>query len=153
MKKSIPIAIIHTFFSCFHGIGRKIRPLFEAHGLTGPQYGAMKILQANGAMSPSELSNFLTVTPGNITGIIDRLRKLKFVERRRSSSDRRVLKIALTTEGKKKLEELIPIWESAIEDIFREVPIERQKEFHRTLKEIQESLKFTPMVDFDKEAE
>ncbi|MBF0408989.1 MAG: MarR family transcriptional regulator [Candidatus Riflebacteria bacterium] len=153
MMKPFSVGIIHAFFICVHGFGRKMRPLMEEHGLTGPQFGALKILKNRGAMSPTELSNYLSVTPGNITGIIDRLKKLKYVERRRLSSDRRVLKLAITSEGEKKLSDLLPVWETKIEEIFKEVPLERQEEFLRTLLEIQERLHLNPGSHFEKEAE
>jgi DNA-binding MarR family transcriptional regulator len=53
----------------------------KRYGLTEPQSAVLRNLFNNGSMSSADLSRTLYVTPSNITGIIDRLEKKKFVER------------------------------------------------------------------------
>ncbi len=87
-------------------------------GLSGSQFAVMINLYRHGPLSPSDLSDRMLVTRGNITGLIERLRKSGWVERRRSSTDRRVLKIALSKSGLAKLESVIPTWEEAVFNSF-----------------------------------
>jgi DNA-binding MarR family transcriptional regulator len=70
-------------------------------GLTGPQSMVLRILADAGDMSSADLSRKLYVTPSNITGIIDRLERKELVKRVRKTEDRRVVLIALTSEGGK----------------------------------------------------
>ena len=72
----------------------------KRYGLTGPQSAVLRNLFNNGPMSSADLSRKLYVTPSNITGIIDRLEKKKFVERIKKEGDRRVALINLTEAGK-----------------------------------------------------
>ena len=70
-------------------------------GLTGPQSLVLRLLIKEGALSSADLSRQMYVTPSNITGIIDRLKKKGFVERIRKPGDRRVALITLTESGRK----------------------------------------------------
>ncbi len=76
-------------------------------GLTGPQSLVLRLLLNKGSMSSAGLSRLMYVTPSNMTGIIDRLEKKGFVERKRKERDRRVTLIILTDAGKT-LSESIP---------------------------------------------
>ncbi len=69
------------------------------YGLTGPQSAVLRTLFKEGPLSSASLSRRLYVTPSNITGIIDRLKKKGFVERNRKQGDRRVALIELTESG------------------------------------------------------
>ncbi len=72
----------------------------KRYGLTEPQSAVLRNLYNNGPMSSADLSRTLFVTPSNITGIIDRLEKKRFVQRIRKEGDRRVALITLTESGK-----------------------------------------------------
>lgn len=76
-------------------------------GLTGPQSVVLRLLLNKGSMSSADLSRLMYVTPSNMTGIIDRLEKKGFIERKRKEGDRRVTMIILTDTGKA-LSESIP---------------------------------------------
>lgn len=76
-------------------------------GLTGPQSVVLRLLLNNGSMSSAGLSRLMYVTPSNMTGIIDRLEKKGFIERKRKEGDRRVALIILTEAGNA-LSESIP---------------------------------------------
>lgn len=68
-------------------------------GLTGPQVSALKILEAVGELSLSELSERMSARNSTITGIVDRMERDGLVVRERSEADRRVVKIRATERG------------------------------------------------------
>jgi len=74
--------------------------LFREHGLTEAQYNILRILRGENAPLPvlEIASRTITVVPG-ITGLIDRLEKGGFVERRRCLEDRRVVFVAIMPKG------------------------------------------------------
>jgi DNA-binding MarR family transcriptional regulator len=74
--------------------------------LTETQGDVLRTLLVYGPMSSADLSRNLYVTPGNITGVIDRLEKKGFVKRIRHQADRRVALITLTGSGKDLSEKL-----------------------------------------------
>jgi len=70
------------------------------HGITATQLNVLKLLQAVGDLSLSELSKQMAATNSSITGIIDRMVAAKLVAREQSAEDRRVWRIRLLPEGK-----------------------------------------------------
>ena len=67
---------------------------------TLPQFDVMAALaRVNDGMTMTELSRFLMVSNGNVTGIIDRLVADKLVVRKAPADDRRAIVVRLTPKG------------------------------------------------------
>src|SRR5258706_15345136 len=76
--------------------------------LTGPQLTVIKMLETVGDLSLSDLSDRIRAQNSTVTGIIDRMEREGLVVRERSTEDRRVVHIKLTSKGEK-LAEDIPV--------------------------------------------
>ncbi|PXW29665.1 MarR family winged helix-turn-helix transcriptional regulator [Paraburkholderia caballeronis] len=74
---------------------RAVAPL----GLTSSQIGVILLLWFGRARTPFEMSRALSYDTGSMTRMLDRLEKKGFVDRQRSSADRRVVELALTAQG------------------------------------------------------
>jgi DNA-binding MarR family transcriptional regulator len=99
--------------------GRRLtKELARRADLTGPQLTVVKILEAFGALSLSELSDRIRAQNSTVTGIIDRMEREGLVVRERSTEDRRVVHIRLTPKG---------------ESIAREIPVEPMVIFREAL--------------------
>jgi DNA-binding MarR family transcriptional regulator len=74
--------------------------LLREYGLTGSQYNILRILRGEGKPLPMlEIAGrTIQVVPG-ITGLIDRLEAGEFVQRERSTEDRRVIYVSITDKG------------------------------------------------------
>ena len=85
-------------------IGIRFARLFREHGLTPSQYNVLRILRGEGKPLPvlEIASRTIAVVPG-ITGLIDRLEQVGFVNRLRCEQDRRIIYVALTDRGAKTL--------------------------------------------------
>jgi DNA-binding MarR family transcriptional regulator len=71
-------------------------------GVTLPQFDVMAALERKpDGMTMTELSRFLMVSNGNVTGIIDRLVKDRLVARESTAGDRRAIVVRLTRHGLK----------------------------------------------------
>jgi DNA-binding MarR family transcriptional regulator len=70
----------------------------RAHGLTGPQITAVKLLDGC-ELSLSELGARMNATSSTVTGLVDRLETANLVRRERSGYDRRVVHLRLTAAG------------------------------------------------------
>jgi DNA-binding MarR family transcriptional regulator len=71
-------------------------------GVTLPQFDVMAALERKpNGMTMTELSRFLMVSNGNVTGIIDRLVTEKLVVRQAPANDRRAIIVRLTARGLK----------------------------------------------------
>ena len=69
-------------------------------GITATQLNVLKLLEAVGALSLSELSRRMAAKNSTITGIIDRMVAADLVAREQSAEDRRVWIIRMTDRGR-----------------------------------------------------
>jgi MarR family transcriptional regulator, organic hydroperoxide resistance regulator len=97
---------------------RITKELAKRADLTGPQLTVVKLLEAFGDLSLSELSDKIRAQNSTVTGIIDRMERESLVTRERSKEDRRVVYIRLTTKGR---------------DLAREIPVEPMEVFKSAL--------------------
>ena len=84
------------------------KKLSKEYGLTGPQLILMRAIQEMGNVTIKELSNQTNVSQATTTTIIDRLELNGYVQRVRSSSDRRKVHANLTEKGQELLNNAPP---------------------------------------------
>lgn len=80
------------------------------HGITPGRFAVMMLLGAEEglALKPSELAEATGVTRATMTGLLDTLERDKMVKRNADPSDRRAIRVHATTQGRSKLQELLP---------------------------------------------
>jgi len=86
--------------SFFHGFRGKEKVLAVEVGLTMPQFFVMMMVDTKGSCKMSDLAKALSLNFGTATGIVDRLVRDDYLERKRDEKDRRVVRIYLTDKGK-----------------------------------------------------
>jgi DNA-binding MarR family transcriptional regulator len=90
-------------------------------GVTLPQFDVMAALERKPAgMKMSELSRFLMVSNGNVTGIIDRLAADKLVTRKAPDDDRRAIVVRLTPQGASQFATMAKAHESWVNTLLSE---------------------------------
>ncbi len=82
---------------------------FAEKGVTATQFMVLDTLKGQGGLPLSEIGKKIYLDKPAITGLADRLEKDGFVERRRSSHDRRVIRLHLTPKGERVHTELEPL--------------------------------------------
>jgi DNA-binding MarR family transcriptional regulator len=70
------------------------------HGITATQLNVLKLLEAVGDLSLSELSKRMAAKNSTVTGIVDRMVAAGLVAREQSDEDRRVWRIRSTADGR-----------------------------------------------------
>lgn len=81
---------------------RALDAIASTYGLRNGEFDVLKALRATGppyAMTPTDLSRSLLVSPAGITDRVDRLTQKDWVERMPDPLDRRSLQVTLTPEG------------------------------------------------------
>jgi DNA-binding MarR family transcriptional regulator len=76
-------------------------PLLDALGLTYPQYLVMLVLWETDGARVSEIGEQLHLDSATLTPLIKRLEARKYVERKRSAVDERVVEVHLTAAGQR----------------------------------------------------
>ncbi len=103
-------------FIALNRTGRLVEPAIEAgYAASGQNAASFDLLltlyrssPADG-FTPSELATHMVVTPASVTNRIDRLFERGLVRREPSIVDRRSLKIQLSPEGRKLVEQYLPL--------------------------------------------
>ncbi len=79
----------------------ELRERLRAMDMTLPRFDVLAALdRAQGPMTMTELSRYLMVSNGNVTGIIDRLVEDRLVTRTQKERDRRASMVELTGRGR-----------------------------------------------------
>jgi len=80
----------------------------ERYALTPPQFAVLEALGHLGRLTLGELSAKRMVTGGCMTIIVDNLQKQGLVERVRSTDDRRIVYVQLTSKGTRMFRAVFP---------------------------------------------
>ena len=79
-----------------------MRATFAEEGMSFGQMVLLRVLVHKGRATPKELAQALSVTTGNITGLVDKLETAGLVTRTRSKEDRRVVYVELTAKARQR---------------------------------------------------
>ncbi len=92
--------------------------------VTLPRFDVMAALYRHrDGMLMSEISRFLMVSNGNVTGIVDRLVSDGFVVRAQRNGDRRTSFVSLTRKGRSAFEDMAAAHESWIDELLARVTV------------------------------
>lgn len=104
---SVAVRLVGVFLGC----------AAKESGVSAAGLGVVRLLAARDGLKPSDIAARGWWTPGTVTTVVDTLVRDGYVERRRDSRDRRVVRLHLTERGHAKAQEAIamvgPKWQSA----------------------------------------
>lgn len=128
--------------SCANLIENEIRSrLRTTFKTTLPRFDMMAQLhRVPEGMKMSELSRYMMVTNGNITGITDQLEKEGMVERIKVASDRRSSLIRLTPSGKKAFMQMSGVYEEWIAALLANIPEPERQTLFKLLGQLKRSV-------------
>ena len=86
----------------------RFRRIFKEFGLTEQQWRVLRVLWEIEEISQNELAELTLISPPSLVGVLDRLRAMGLIERRRSALDRRVVYVASTQNGRDLRDQLMP---------------------------------------------
>ncbi len=112
--------------------------MIEAYGITGVQYNVLRILKGVHPQGHArcEIASRMVERASDITRIIDRLEKNGYVERDRTSEDRRMSITKITAKGIKLVEELKPVIEEEHKKITKNLNEKECKELSDLLEKL-----------------
>ncbi len=118
------------------------RIFFEHWDLSPSQFNVLNLLHLHPeGLSQTELSRELIVHRSNITGLVDRLEKKGWVERRDVAADRRAYRVVLTPAGEKVLKKILPRYYEDADRVWGELSTERVAEMMIGLQQVAENAK------------
>jgi len=126
-----------VFSRAEHAIHEKEMKTIKQSGLTAMQFGVLEALYNKGPLKICEVMEKLLTTSGNITVVVKNLERDGLIRKEQDPKDGRACKLAITEEGKKTMERVLPAHYANIGAIFGALSDEEM----RTLKEILKKFK------------
>lgn len=120
---------------------RRQNSIFIKSSLTVPQMFILEILAHHEPVKMSDLAKKLNLTMSAVTAIVDKMIKLKLVERERPDDDRRVVKVALLNKGKELNQKITKEKCTFINDLFSCLSEKDKDDYLRILKKLYDNLK------------
>lgn len=116
--------LLGSYLRVTQHMSRQFRNYFGQLDLTFPQALVLTILGEEGSMPISRLAQQTGSANSTVSGIVDRLEKMKLVERVRSEEDRRVIYVALTKEYRTKQKKMEPNVSAYLSKLLKGMPEE-----------------------------
>lgn len=88
-------------------IKKRGRDILKNFDITNPQFNALLTLRDNPDITMGELCEKLLLACSTATDLIDRMENNGYLERKRDSQDRRVIRLSITEKGKQVISEVI----------------------------------------------
>ena len=121
-------------------MSRQFRSYFSRLDRTFPQALVLTVLGEEGAMPISRLARQTGSANSTVSGIVDRLEKLKLVERVRSDEDRRVIYVALTESYRAMQGEMEPSVSEYLAKLLKELSVGEMTEICAALDKLDTAL-------------
>jgi DNA-binding MarR family transcriptional regulator len=100
-----PQEALHSILRTFGLLRQVMEPYFSGFGISGPQWAVLRVLHraesnGEGGLRLRDIGEKLLIQPPSATAVVDRLERQRLVTRRGSSTDLRVRRVSLTSEGR-----------------------------------------------------
>lgn len=113
------------------------RIFFSRWELSPSQFNVLNLLRDHEeGLNQTELSHELLTHRSNVTGLVDRLEERDLVQRRSVPNDRRAYRVVLTESGRKLLQEILPVYYKAAEDVWDGIPAKRAQQLVEELSRV-----------------
>ena len=104
-----------------HGLQKTSKRMARELGLTGPQRLALKVIARFPGISAGDLAAQLRLHPSTITGVLFRLGRQRFIERRTHAADGRRAQLYATPRGQRLNRRSTGTVESAVKQLLARV--------------------------------
>jgi DNA-binding MarR family transcriptional regulator len=116
------------FAQAFNTFSKALEKACRPAGVTVSQCVTLwALLLSAEPLTPTEISRLLPIETQSVTALLDRLQERKLIARRRSSRDRRSVRITLTAQGEELLRSIIPSVGQVMVDILENLSSEERQ--------------------------
>ncbi|MCX8056194.1 MAG: MarR family transcriptional regulator [Ignavibacteria bacterium] len=113
----------------FREVMFKLNPTLFKSELTLTQLTALQYICHTPNITLKELAEKMVIAQSSASELVDRLVKMKYVERKISPEDRRKVTLSLSNKGKKFIEQHVIENKAFFEKLLKKIPIEEQREY------------------------
>ncbi len=131
---------VEAIRNTYRAMDRKITALLAVNDLTRPQFMALKAVSEGGAVPMNKISDCLSVTPGNVTGIIDRLVRGGMLKRSGKEGDRRKIMIGMTKKGEDTYRRVLSAYSEFLGKVLSQLSQTEREELKEHLTKLEEAI-------------
>lgn len=123
------ISVLSVRFSqAFNTFSKALEKALQPAELTVSEYVTLwGMLLSSTRLTPTEVSRLLPIETNSVSGLLDRLQERRLITRRRSSRDRRTVRLTLTQRGVELLRTISPSVSELLSDVFGSLPGEERE--------------------------
>lgn len=123
-------------------VEQEIRTMLrEEFDTTLPRFEVLSALhRIPDGLTMGELTNWLMVTKGNLTGIAERLSEDGLIKRKPTPTDRRSFVVTLTKKGEGAYEEMEEAFEGLLDQLFLDISLDESDMFTGVLAKVKERI-------------
>jgi DNA-binding MarR family transcriptional regulator len=126
-------------------IKKRGRDILVDFGITTPQFAALLALRENPNITMGELCDKLFLACSTATDLVDRMEKNGFLERKRDSQDRRVIRLSISERGQQVISEVVAARRRYVSSILEKLDEEEISQLAQSLERLH-SLMFQEKV-------
>lgn len=118
----------------FDSVERHSRASIARFGLGTTEFGVLEVLYHKGELPVCDVQRRILVESSSTTYVVDKLVRRGLVRRRRSDTDRRSVRLALTAAGRRLIQRVFPSHAQAIRHAVGALPADAQRQAIRLLR-------------------
>ncbi len=138
-SRSLPMALL----SAREAVMNRFRPILRAHGVTEQQWRVLRALDGVDGLDAGELARRCCLLTPSLTRIVKNLEVAGLAISQRDASDRRKVRIAITTAGRTLIAQVAPLSEAQYSGIADSFGQDNLDELYAALDRLMDSLKPT----------
>ncbi len=112
---------------CYWRVLGELDRRLEETGLTARQFLLLRILEEGNPVNARTVGQRLSVSPANVSGLVDRLERKHYLKRSRSLEDRRKVFLEITPEGRKAFRKARRDREVLLRVVFDGIPLRERR--------------------------
>lgn len=121
MEDNISLKAFVVLLKAAKTVEGKVTDDISSYDMKVPEFTVLEALYHKGAQTVRQISNAVLIKFGSITYVIDKLETKGLVKRVNSETDRRVVYIHITDDGKKLMDQIFPKHQKVIEEMFHNI--------------------------------
>ena len=129
-----PLQLWVVLARAFDAVERHSRASITRFGLGSTEFGVLEVLYHKGELPVCEVQRRILVESSSTTYVVDKLVARGLVRRRRSATDRRSVRLALTPEGRRLIRRIFPPHAHAMRHAVGALPPREQTQAVRLLR-------------------
>lgn len=140
MNSKYNLKLFVVFCKTFATVSDVAKKDIKTYGLSLSEFGAIELLYHKGPQTVQDIGRKVLLTSGSMTYVVDQLVKKELVIRNSCENDRRITYVALSNKGRLLLDEIFPLHEQQIAEIFSSLTENEIISLTENLKRISKSI-------------